>query len=73
MSKTDKRNKLKDNPFDYKIMKSQKTLIYYKNRQIMMLSEKDTKKLLQRINNKSEFEIQLALAKVTGNFKHGNE
>ena len=73
MNKTDSRNKLRENPFDYKIMKSQKTLIYYKNKQIMTLSEKDTKRLLGRIANKSEFEIQLALAKITGNFKHGNE
>lgn len=48
-------------------------LIYYEGKQIMILNEKDSKKLLGRIENKSEFEIQLALAKTTGNFKHGNE
>lgn len=39
----------------------------------MMLNEKETTRLKKKIEGKSEFEMQLALAKVTGNFKHGNE
>ena len=50
-----------------------KTILYYEGKQIMILSEKDSKKLQSRIDGKSEFEIQMALAKVTGNFKRGNE
>ncbi len=73
MSKIDNRNRLKENPFDYKVTKANKIIIYYENRQIMMLSEKDSIRLQKRMNNKSEFDIQLELAKVTGNFKHGNE
>lgn len=73
MNKIDKRNLLKENPFNHKFTKSGKTIIYYNGRQIMMLSEKDSLKLKKRVEGKSEFEIQLALAKVTGNFKHGNE
>lgn len=72
MSNIDNRDKLKENPFSYKITKALKTIIYWNNKQIMMLSEKDTKKFLSRIENKSEFDIQLELAKITGNFKHGN-
>ncbi len=73
MNKIDNRNKLKSEPFSYKVTKSNKTLIYYEGRQIMILSEKDTKKFINKIRNKSSFDIQLVLAKITGNFKHGNE
>lgn len=73
MSNIDQRDKLKENPFSYSVTKAMKMFIYYEGKQIMILSEKETKKLMPRIQNKSEFDIQLALAKVTGNFKHGNE
>ena len=73
MGNIDKRGCLKACPFAYKITKSNKTLIYYENRPIMTLGEKATLKLKHKINNKTEEEIQLILAKVTGHFKHGNE
>lgn len=69
----DKRDRLKENPFSYKITKSNKTLIYYENRRIQILTEKETKKFISKIKGKDAFEIQLVLAKITGNFKHGNE
>lgn len=73
MSKIDKNDRLKENPFDYQTLKNGKIMIFYEGKQIMMLNEKDSKKLLNRISNQPDFEVQLALAKITGNFKHGNE
>lgn len=73
MNNIDKHDRLKENPFSYMNTKSLKTIIYYEGRQIMILSEKDSKKLNNRISGKSDFDIQMELAKVTGNFKHGNE
>lgn len=73
MKNIDKRDNLKSKPFSYKVTKSNITLIYYHNKQIMILSEKDTSKMLKKISGKSDYEIQLVLAKLTGNFKHGNE
>lgn len=73
MSDIDKRDRLKENPFSYKVTKGNKTLIYYENRMIKTLNEKETKKLIEKINGLDGFEIQLALAKITGNFKRGNE
>lgn len=73
MSKIDQRDRLLEEPFSYKFTKSNKTLIYYEGRQIMMLSEKDTKKLMSKLKGKKGIEEQLVLAKATGNFKHGNE
>lgn len=73
MSNIDNHDRLKESPFSYKVTKSFKTFIYYEGRQIKILNEKDTNRLLTRVQNKSEFDIQLELAKITGNFKHGNE
>lgn len=73
MGNIDNRDRLKENPFSYKMTKALKTIIFYEGKQIKILSEKETKKLSARIQNKSEFDIQLELAKITGNFKRGNE
>ncbi|WP_432666188.1 hypothetical protein R9X47_07670 [Wukongibacter baidiensis] len=73
MTEIDKRDKLRENPFSYKITKANKTLIYYENRMIKTLNEKETKRLIKKIDGLSQFEVQLALAKITGNFKRGNE
>jgi hypothetical protein len=73
MRNIDSRDKLKENPFTYMVTKASKTFIYYEGKQIMILNEKATKKLLTRIEDKPDFDIQLELAKITGNFKHGNE
>lgn len=73
MSKIDKRDRLKEKPFTYMVTKANKIIIYYENRQIMILNEKESIRLQKGLNNKSEFDVQLKLAKVTGNFKRGNE
>lgn len=73
MSNIDKRDRLTESPFSYKISKSNKMFIQYNGKQVKILNEKQTSSFLAKNGNKSEFEIQLALAKITGNFKHGNE
>ncbi|MCM1988217.1 hypothetical protein [Oceanirhabdus seepicola] len=73
MSNIDKRDRLKEKPFSYKITKGNKTFIYFENRRIKILNEKETKNFTSKINGKDDFQIQLVLAKITGNFKHGNE
>ncbi len=69
----DERERLREEPFDYKFTKNGKAMIYFEGRQIMTLSEKQANKLRSRIEGQDDFAVQLALAKVTGNFKHGNE
>lgn len=73
MSGIDTRDRLKENPFNYKVTKANKTIIYFRNRRIKTLSEKKTKKFISKINELDDFGIQLTLAKLTGNFKRGNE
>lgn len=69
----DKRGKLDENPFEYQITKDNRVLIYWASRLIKTLKGKEAEKLITRIDSADEKEIQLALAKVTGNFKRGNE
>jgi len=70
----DKRNILFDElPFSYKLIKEKKALIYYKGKEVLAISGKDYNKLQRVIDLDNKYELQLFLAKITGNFKRGNE
>ncbi len=70
----DKRNILRDEePFAYKLLKDKKAQIYYRNKMIKLLVGKEFDKLLKAIESEDAYKLQLFMAKVTGNFKHGNE
>lgn len=69
----DARGKLEDEPFDYQITKDGRVLLYYENKHIKTLSGKNAKKFISDIEGLAWYEQQLVLAKVTGNFKRGNE
>ncbi len=65
----DKHDVLKTNPFSYREGK-EKVFIYYSGREIMVLKGKSADKLLRKIEGVDDFNEQLALAKITGHFKH---
>jgi len=70
----DKRNVLKDQqPFDYRIIKDDKAQILFKGRTIKTLHGKEFNKLQRAINLDDPYQLQLFLAKITGQFKFGNE
>ncbi|MGH1044379.1 MULTISPECIES: hypothetical protein [Bacillus] len=74
MKKTDKRNRLDDMMFHYRVTKNNTVSIEYYGKQIMILKGNDAEKFLNKINRASnEKEKQLIMAKITGNFKRGNE
>lgn len=73
MSEVDKRNKLDEEPFSYSVSKDNKVFIYWKGKQVTILKGKASEQFLARIKNGDQKEAQLIMAKVTGNFKHGNE
>jgi hypothetical protein len=58
--------------FSYSESKN-KVIIYWRNKQVMILKDNKALKLLNRISYKNENEIQMELAKITGNFKRDNE
>jgi hypothetical protein len=72
-SNIDKRNRLSEEVITYKTTKDNKVFIYWMGRQVTILSGMESVKFLQRILNKDHKETQLIMAKITGNFKHGNE
>jgi glycine/serine hydroxymethyltransferase len=70
----DKRNRLDEAPFSYKITKNHTVLIDYYGKQVKLLKGKDAEKILEKIKiAENEKAVQLILAKITGNFKRGNE
>ena len=70
----DRRNILFDEmPFSFKLIKDKKALIYYKEKVVLTISGKDYNKLQRVIDLDTKYELQLFLAKLTGNFKRGNE
>ncbi|EJR96567.1 hypothetical protein [Bacillus cereus] len=74
MKNTDKRNRLDDKMFHYRITKNNMLLIEYYGKQIMVLKGNDAEKFLNKINHaNNDKEKQLIMAKITGNFKRGNE
>lgn len=60
-------------PFHCQSSKDGKVFIYWDGRPVMALKGPKASKLLQRLDGLDEEQAQLALAKVTGNFKRGNE
>ena len=74
MKNTDKRNRLDDKMFHYRIIKNNMVLIEYYRKQIMVLKGNDAEKFINKINHAhNDTEKQLIMAKVTGNFKRGKE
>ncbi len=69
----DKRNMLDEEPFSYKITKDNKIFIYWNGKQASILKGKESEQFLLKIQDKDIKEVQLIMAKVTGNFKRGNE
>ncbi|PEK09154.1 hypothetical protein [Bacillus toyonensis] len=70
MKNTDRRNRLDDRMFHYRITKNNIVLIEYYGKQIIILKGNDAKKFLNKINHaNNDKEQQLIMAKITGNFK----
>ncbi|WP_082235532.1 hypothetical protein [Halobacillus massiliensis] len=70
----DKRNRLDENPFSYQLNKNESVFIYHQGRQVKILKGKEAKKFIDHINNAHDEKAeQLIMAKITGNFKRGNE
>lgn len=69
----DQRGRLEEEPFSYQQTKDQKIHISWKGKVIMTLKEQKALELSRKLEKASGSELQLLLAKVTGNFKRGNE
>jgi hypothetical protein len=74
MNAIDKRNKLQEEPFSYRASKKdKKVFIFWHEKQVMILKGEASDTFLAKLSEVDPREAQLVMAKVTGNFKHGNE
>ncbi|MDN7228793.1 hypothetical protein QWY22_01065 [Planococcus liqunii] len=74
MSTIDKRNRLEEEPFTYRISKNLTVFISYRGKEIKSVKGKEAEKLISRLQQaETPIDLQLVLAKATGHFKHGNE
>lgn len=73
MGTIDARGRLDEQPFAYRAGKDGQLFISWHGRTVVTVRGDDARRLLARLANLDEAGVQLALAKVTGNFKRGNE
>lgn len=69
----DKRKILETEPFSYQITKDRKVRLFHKGKEVKIISGNTAMNFMAKIENCSIKEQQLIMAKITGNFKHGNE
>jgi hypothetical protein len=70
----DKRKRLEEEVFTYRVTKDNMVFIDFHGKQVKTLKGKEAEKIIKRIEQApTDHEVQLILAKVTGNFKRGNE
>ncbi|HHU71917.1 MAG TPA: hypothetical protein GXZ21_07770 [Clostridiales bacterium] len=69
----DKRGRLDEENFTYRITKDKKVFISWHGKQVITLSGTKAEDFIIDIKDADSKEAQLIMAKVTGNFKHGNE
>jgi hypothetical protein len=73
MYEIDKRGKLEEDPFSFRVTKDGKVFIHWNGKQVMVLKGEAAEKFLAAITGADDCQAQLIMAKVTGHFKHGNE
>jgi hypothetical protein len=73
MAETDARGRLIDDPFDYRETKSGQVMISRGGRVVTTLGGAKAAALLGLLEGADDATVQLRLAKVTGNYKRGNE
>ena len=72
-NRVDKRGVLDEAVFSYRIAKDKKVFISYHGKQVTILCGSRAEKFISDIEDTAGREAQLIMAKVTGNFKRGNE
>lgn len=69
----DQRGVLDDDIFSYRTTKDGKVFIYWYDKHVTTLKGTAAAKFLKQMNGLDGKDAQLVMAKVTGNFKRGNE
>ena len=69
----DKRGKLDEEVFAYRITKDNKVFVSWYGKHVTTLSGAKAEAFTANIKNADSKQAQLLMAKATGHFKHGNE
>lgn len=69
----DKHNTFAKEVFSYRANKDGKVVLYWNNKQVKIIKGPAAQKFLNSIAQTDQREAQLIMAKITGNFKRGNE
>jgi hypothetical protein len=69
----DKHNIFAKEVFSYRANKDGNIILYWNNKQVKIIKGPAAQKFLNSIAQADQREAQLIMAKVTGNFKRGNE
>ena len=69
----DKRGVFDEEVFTYDVTKAGLVLIYWHGKHVTTLSGKKAEKFVSQVEDADDREAQLVMARVTGNFKRGNE
>jgi hypothetical protein len=64
---------MEEEVFTYRISKDDKVFICWHGKQVMILKGKEAQRFISKTEILSNKVLQLLMAKVTGNFKRGNE
>lgn len=72
MSKVDRRGRLAEDPFEYRVTKNGQVFVSRNGRQVTTVAGAQAKKLIAQIDTGDQRAIQLALAKASGTYKHGS-
>lgn len=67
------KNSLEEKPFSYRQYKNGNVSVFYEGKAVTILKGKNAQKFSSQVENTTEFEAQMLMAKITGNFKRGNE
>jgi hypothetical protein len=73
MGEVDGRNRFDDEVFSYRASKDGKVFIAWYGKQVMILKDKAAQRFLASVAELDQRAAQLVMAKITGNFKRGNE
>ncbi len=73
MDEVDKRKRFDEEVFSYRVLKDGRIFLFWYQKQVKILKGPAAQKFLQDIDGQDQRGIQLVIAKVTGNFKRGNE
>lgn len=73
MKKIDKHGELELEPFSYRATKDGLVFLEYQSVTVKTIAGENAKKFLKKVDSLEGLSLQLVLAKLTGNFKRGNE